>query len=512
MPLIRRGSTVLVALTCAAIFRPSVVAGQDSFRSVFVPGREWSTDAVRRLAALGLAPEGHDPARRVFAQSEVARILSHAAAATDSGSAEARLASMYLARFRGEFGRRDGAMGAFSGSGVRVGFSSTDGRHTTGTGYADGHPYGDWNPGHGVPDRAHVAASALVQAGIDGWGFRASGRLGGGDFDLKEAYGSVLLGAVVVWAGRRPLDWTPGTDQGLVVNRVALDGIGFQTERPFRLPWVFSRLGSIQMDMSVARRDLQSPCVDPTYGGERVPCEDAWFLATRGSLSPHHRLTLGVSRAALFGGAGNTEVDAFAIFSILVGKHAGRVSELDNQVVSVDASYRPPTERWLPLRTYIEWGFEDSAGAFKNVPAILAGIEVPAVPGLPIVAVSIERVSFAASCCGNPIWYRHSVFHDGWTTDGRPLGHSLGGHGSEWTASVLAEPTPLAGRLVGRVFVRERGSQNLYDGVRNGRSAGGVLGWEQRLTSRFDLAGRWRYERGQDWHEHSGWIGLRGFL
>jgi hypothetical protein len=167
---------------------------------------------------------------------------------------------------------------------------------------------------------------------------------------------------------------------------------------------------------------------------------------------------------------------------MLIGKHAGAGSELDNQVVAFDLHYRPPLGA-LPLAVYAEWGMEDSAGAWYNVPGMVLGVEVPALPGVPALAVGLERTSFGSSCCGNPIWSRHWIFRQGWTDDGRLLGHPLGGHGSEWLSYARADLFEARLHLDLRLFARDRGEESLLAPERMGRSRGGRLGVEGRLAS-----------------------------
>src|SRR5690606_1243413 len=99
----------------------------------------------------------------------------------------------------------------------------------------------------------------------------------------------------------------------------------------------------------------------------------------------------------------------------------------------------------------------------------------PAVPGMESTSVGVEYTEFAASCCGNPEWYRHWSFPGSWATGDQPLGHPLGGHGSELLLLTETHLLDARLRLHGRFFVRERGIENLYVPGREGRSRGGSL-------------------------------------
>ncbi len=424
----------------------------------------------------------------------VARASTRPAAAT--------VAEADAARFAEEFAPGPEA-GEFRGSSVSAAFARHDGDVATGWGYWYGFPNGvEVHPPEERRNRSGVAAEPALQwTPFDDLAVRVSARnpVGDAEPELGESHVVGEWAGVRLWAGHHAIGYGPGTSGGITLSDGALfAGLGIQSREPFRLPWYLRHIGPVTLDFTLARFDLAHSF------------DDVAFLATRGSVAPHERLQLGVSRAAMFGGEGNTSVDAFAIFSVLIGKHAGRVSELDNQVVSVDAVYRPPTERWLPVELYVEWGFEDSAGAYTTVPGVLAGIQVPLIPGFPAASVGVEYTHFDESCCGNPIWYRHSTFHDGWVRDGEPLGHPLGGHGQQWTLYGSASLWQSRVRARTQIFHRERLLESLYTPDLLGRTVGVQVGLEWRAAPWLDLSLDHRLETGDDWRESFMQIGLRG--
>lgn len=493
----------------------SVVPAEASpvYSAAFLPPDHWSTAAVRRVAALGLAP-GFDPALRPHTQREVGEILERAASA-EAGlpAGTARLVRAWEARYRAELALAGGATNGWrapwrataarwlAGTGAEAGYVRRTGAIATGWGYVDGNPaFPEWNPPTPRPDLDGVAwAAALQVAPHRDVAVRAEASEQAGKGRL-EGYVAGRAAAVAFWAGRRSTAYGPGSS-GIVLSPTPLDGFGLQTARAFRLPWVLRHAGDIHVGLTLSRRDLPRSFDDVTV------------LTTRGSVEPHPRLRLGVSRGAFFGGEGNGDVDFFDVFSVLIGKHAGDVaSELDNQVVAVDVDFRPPTERWLPLRLYLEWGFEDSAGAWRNVPGVLAGIQAPAVPGLPGLSLTVERASFGRSCCGNPIWYRHSVFSDGWTHEDEPMGHDLGGHGDEWSLGGRLDLLDARLRFSGRAFSRWRGNESLYAPDREGNSTGAEAGIEWDVAGGLRARARAALEDGTGWRESAMLVGLRAFL
>ena len=146
------------------------------------------------------------------------------------------------------------------------------------------------------------------------------------------------------------------------------------------------------------------------------------------------------------------------------------------------------------------------------MPGVLVGIDLPSLPGLPGLALAVERTSFAGTCCGNPIWYRHSTFWDGWTQDGRPLGHPLGGHGHEWAVRSRLHLNDARLRVNADAFVRDRGNENLYADVRNGSSTGGTIGLEADIKDGLRLLGEGLMEDGEGWREVRLMVALRAFL
>jgi hypothetical protein len=117
---------------------------------------------------------------------------------------------------------------------------------------------------------------------------------------------------------------------------------------------------------------------------------------------------------------------------MLLGKIDGL--DFENQIGSLEGIFRLPTEALIPLTLFAEQGTEDLSGAPWSVPGLVFGVHIPAIPGFPELSGGFDRASFAISCCGNPEWYRHFSFPGSWTLGGEPLGHPLGGNGTEWRA------------------------------------------------------------------------------
>lgn len=465
------------------------------------PGH-WAVGAIRRLDGLGLLPAGFDAGVARPTARDAAWMLRSAARADRPAHPElARLANDYWERFREEFGATErqmaeGARPAFDLEGTALGgIASGDGRLLAGRGY-DGESWTGPAPdeedgwaglgGRITVDLGRYAAVHASRAPT------SAGRW------TEEIHFLARLGPVAGWLGRRAPGFGPGTGGRIVLGGEApVDGLGLGLADPVRLPGFLRALGPVRFETFLARLDRNGPVEAPLFWG------------ARGAVAPHPRLKFGITRAAIFGGEGGEPVTLRSVATMLVGVHGTGGGTAENQVVAADVWYRVPVEA-VPVVAYMEWGFEDSAGAWKNVPGIVAGLRVPAVPGVPALSVGLERAHFARSCCANPIWYRHMFYRDGWTAGQVPIGHPLGGHGDEWTAHARADLAGARLRLDGRVFRRDRGAENLFAPDRLGRSRGAALTAAYRWTPRLELEAAGQIETGEkDWDESYGRIGLR---
>lgn len=481
-------AAVLVALVVPA----AALSGHAQGASPFVASDHWVHEALRRLDGLGMLAGEYDPSARSVAERRVDRLLRDAVRSA-GGTRYDGAARAYLERFVEEFGDRwHGPAEARSpvsvGAVIELGFGAERGGVTGGSGYRNGV---DWTGPRRIPSSDGVVSTLDLRAYA---GRYAAGRVSAAvrpdSTVLGDAYVLLGVGKVGAWVGRRAVGFGPSAGGGIVLSGAhAFTGGGLALLEGVTLPGVLRHLGVLRAETFLSSVHENGGVAEP------------WFWAGRVSLQPHARLVVGVNRAAMFGGSGNTPLRLRDVLYVMVGKHAGRGSEVDNQIAAVDVWYRVPIGV-VPLAVYAEWGFEDSAGAWKDVPGVIVGGEIASVPGLPGLSLGVERVSFAPSCCGNPIWYRHWRFLDGWADDGRPLGRPLGGHGSEWRLALRLDSWDARFRIRGDAFVRDRGEENLFAPDRAGGSRGGVLHASLRVAPWFDLVLHGLHERGEfGWRE-----------
>jgi hypothetical protein len=315
------------------------------------------------------------------------------------------------------------------------------------------------------------------------------------------------LGRAALSAGDQPVGYGYGRGGGIVLSGVSLPTVQLQTAEPFHAPGWLELLGSVSLHTFLTRIS------DPRHPS------NPWFWGMRGSIQPHPRFTASVNRAAFFGGK-DTDVPFTPrnLAGVFIGVLNG---DFENQLVSADFRYRVPTERVLPLTLYLEWGAEDAAGGWWDVPGIVAGAFVPALPGVPALAAGVEHASFATFCCGNPPWYFHAGFPGGWVANDTPLGHPLGGEGSETMLYLSGTAADARLRTDARAFRRTRSDAgyhtpqragNLFVPQRAGTSWGAELRGALRLFTRSDVHAGYFIDSGAGWMEQRFSVGTAVFF
>jgi len=451
-----------------------------------LPASHWAVEAARRVDALLLADD-YLPAQRVVPLEVVERILREAAARAPTDAPRlAPIISAWHARLLAEFPRLTASQRpqpvAPDGR-IAAGYRDRGGATGPGTGEIEPHRTGAIP----LPDRSEMLgeASAAVAAGAS-VGMGASFGMDAGSIRTRTAYLSLASEGWRFDAGRVPVGYAYGLAGGVLLTGDApLDAVQLQTARPVRLPGFLAHLGPFAFHGFFGRmREDRHP-------------DEPMIWGMSGQFRPHPRVIFGVNRAAMFGGDQAVTFDR--VMSMLIGRVAG--IGFENQIVSVSGRVILPTESVVPLEAHVEWGAEDAAGGWWDVPGQVFGLWSPSLPGIPGLSAGVEVTRLATSCCGNPSWYRHWSFNGSWASGDRPLGHPLGGDGNE--VKVLASLDLVDSRIkvYGEGFRRERRSENLYSPGRAGRSTGAEGGAIWFLASRFRMALEGSFERGDHWTE-----------
>lgn len=313
-----------------------------------------------------------------------------------------------------------------------------------------------------------------------------------GDGGVEHATLDATKGALHVWGGRRAVSYDAGDGGGLVLNGLdRFDGAGLRTRRPVALP----ALGQISGEVFAGSLERNGHVEKP------------WLLGMRVHVRPHARLDIGATRVAVFGRTDGRGIGARAIGEVLLGTNLDG-DHADDQVASMDFRWRPPLAAAMELHG--EWGMHDiDFGVLFDVPAFTIGVRVPQLRNAASPGIGIEYTHIAESCCENPPWYHHFELADGWTRRGRLLGHPLGGHGNQWSATVSGEMR--SARLVYRAtgMLRRRGAENLFAPLRQGRAVAAEFGFDAALGNRAAVELQAFVERGAEWTESGSELAVR---
>jgi hypothetical protein len=494
----RRGAAAVLAVT-AALAIPAAGAGQElacapaAKPALLLPGEHWTVEAIRRGQALGLISTGS--AQRSVTRGEAARAFAEAVrTAAEREPRYFDLAIHWCERFHAEL-----APGHRVVLRARTELITESGSVSPGLGSRPT----DARPATGPSPRAELtdvlAATALTVAPTRFLAAAVEPRLRGADLDIGDWEVAGEVGPMIVSLGRQPVGYGGAVGGGLVLaGSRSFQGARVQTSRAVRLPAISRVLGPTSVHAFVSRLE-----------DERHP-DRPFFTGLRTVFIPHQRLEIAAQRAAIVETAGDP-LRPSQLGWILLGETRRGGNAHDDQTASLAFRYRLPTRAELPLVLYGEWGWNDFdvSAALYDVPAVQLGILAPALPPVPALGVGLELTHFAPSCCGNPLWYRHWGVYGGWAVDDGPLGHPLGGHGTEVLGFLTLE-LPSAGlRLRGTGYARHRGFENQYAPDRAGKSVGGSARSGMR-AGRGELFADLRFERAGSWTERAvsvGWTG-----
>lgn len=451
-----------------------------------LPAGHWSESVLARWEALGLLAPEHLPAQRLLPRSVAEKALQQAVeGARERQPAMAPIVALWLERFHHEFPE------------------TAPGGGTTRAALAAG--YERWSAGEPAvelprepllapaADRAglHAAASLSVRP-FRGVALAAEPVARSGQLAVERWSAAVLGGPVEFSVGREAIGYGFGAERGVLLSgSTPLHRVQAQTVRPLRLPGLLRHVGPVAAHTFVVGLHEARHPGDPLLWGASA------------SLRPHPRLTIGLHRGAMFGG--DVPVTAQRVGRMLIGITS---DGFDNQVVSASFRYRVPSEGMLPVTVYGEWGADDTAGAWYDAPGLVFGTLLPRLPGVPTLALGAEHAYFGNRCrdcrrVAEPLhWYTHFRLTGGWTSGAQPLGHPLGGNGTETRVYGYTGALGTRLHLQADLYRRDRLDSNLFAPRWTGRSRGGGVSVDLRLTDRSAARLRWSREAGDDWAAH----------
>jgi len=223
-------------------------------------------------------------------------------------------------------------------------------------------------------------------------------------------------------AGRSSMWWGPGFHGTLLLtdNAYPLDIVKWNNIYPFRLPFIFRKIGRFNAQIFASRLE------------ESRTIPNAWLCGWRVDYTPRDFLKFGFGHMLMFGGKGVKKLGFtnFWAASSLVFSAAGGGTETENHIISGDIQlFIRRIDRFLPIATgaklYTEWGAEDESG---NTPVNLASITGIYFTDLFKIAGFDGKMEFAKF---ESIWYDHFRYASGYTRRGSIIGHRIGGDSEE---------------------------------------------------------------------------------
>lgn len=379
--------------------------------SIPVPVGSWVYPALERLEAEGALSTGILTSRPIN-RTEAARLIAHAES-RDLSPAAARI----IQKLKREFDAELKVLPSTYLSPLdAAGFKYV---------YANGVPHflnlnnkGDVF-GNGSSYRASFNSSAGV-GGLLGFYLNPEIRypegVTGDDAEvvLFEGYAAIELWNFEVTAGRQSLWWGPGEHGALLLSSNArpFDLIKLTNPKPALLPWLFRYLGPVKFTGFVTRLEEDRDIPNPYLAGMRL------------DLKPHKYVNIGLSRTAMFGGAGR-HVDLGVVWDIITAQSENvAASEPGNQLGSLDLKIALPFD-FQKIVLYGELGGEDESGSLPSRVAYIVGAYLPDTGGLDGVDL---RVEYGQTYIGQypDLWYGHHIYTSGYIYDGRIIGHHMG--------------------------------------------------------------------------------------
>ena len=228
--------------------------------------------------------------------------------------------------------------------------------------------------------------------------------------------------------GRSSMWWGPGFRNTVLMtnNAYPLNTVRINNVTPFRLPWIFKKIGRWCGTFYVSRMDKNFILPHAMISGWKLDYIPCGFLK------------FGLGHVLMFGGKGVNMLGAshFIGTESLFFSAGGGESEPENHIMSWDAQlFLRRIDRFLPIATgvklYTEWGAEDES---KSIPVDLARIvgayftDVFKIPGFDLKA---EAAKF------NKIFYTHFRYLSGYTNRGNFIGDFAGPDSDDMALSAI---------------------------------------------------------------------------
>ncbi|MCJ7499670.1 capsule assembly Wzi family protein, partial [bacterium] len=275
-----------------------------------------------------------------------------------------------------------------------------------------------YNNGGIDPDEGTTTSvSAEAEGALGPFHLQLYPRLTTGEEDRELLHrGSLRVGGLAgleLNIARESLWWGQGVHGGLYLtnNASPLPMVHLSTPHPSILPWIFRYLGPFRFELFVSELEEDRAVPEP------------YFMGLRTNFRPFYALEIGLTNMVMTGGEGRPEVSFGDLFGIFFGGNDVD-GDKSNNIAGIDLRLNLPGWQF-----YLEFGGEDEAGGLPSKPAGLAGFYFPDLAGSLDLRVEYADLAYTEEIAG--VWYRHSTYTDGYTYDGRILGHHVGGGGRD---------------------------------------------------------------------------------
>lgn len=202
-----------------------------------------------------------------------------------------------------------------------------------------------------------------------------------------------------------------------------------------------------------------------------------YLVGMRLQIQPLPSLQLGASRTLQWGGRGRDQS-----FSSFARGLLGRDNQDDNnaqpgnQLAGFDARWHTSIAQDQQLAVYGQLTGEDEAGYLPGKNMKLAGLEWSLQGPGHSLRLFVEHANVVAGLAG--VAYRHHIYRQGYTQEGRPLGHPTGGDTKLTSVGAVLDMGSLSGELVAYDGRAEPMAQRLAAGPVSGVNA--ALAWRAR--------------------------------
>jgi hypothetical protein len=245
-------------------------------------------------------------------------------------------------------------------------------------------------------------------------------------FRADGSYLGVNVGNFMISAGYMERWWGPGWDGSLILSTNARPIPSLTLERNYTDPFkarLLSWIGPWRASIAVGESDE-----------DHLTVSHVRFLAARVNFKPRPWLEFGLSRTAQW--CGGDRPCGWGVFKdMLIGRDNREENgtqapdQPGNQMAGYDMRLRSPWRR-LPVAFYTQWIGEDEAGGMPSKFLGLFGLE--ALGGISGWGRWRLRAEYSDTTCNfsreSPYYgcaYRNSIYPQGYTNWGRPLGHSM---------------------------------------------------------------------------------------